>query len=111
MITHYERFYESGIERTVVYRYDLNPTADQISELQRSHKQIGTTTKQRKIYKLNNIKIHLDKLPNQEEFIELEAIDRDNRFTEAELRAQCLDIKEKLHIKDSDLILTGYLKG
>jgi adenylate cyclase class IV len=64
--------------------------------------------KQRKIYRLDHIKIHLDKLPNDEEFIELEAIDPDDRFTEDELKTQCLELKSKLNIQDSDLLPTGY---
>lgn len=110
LITHYERFLDSGIERTIVYRYDLNPSEELIHELKQNHKLIGITRKQRKIYQLRNVKIHLDKLPNEEEFIELEAIDRDNQFSEDELRNQCLEFRTKLNIPARDLIQTGYLK-
>ena len=109
LITHYERLHDSGVERTIVYRYDLNPSQDQIQELKENHKLIGVTKKQRKIYKLHNVKIHLDKLPNEEEFIEIEAIDREGRFTADELRSQCWEIKSKLYLSNSDLIPTGYL--
>jgi len=109
LITHYERFLDSGLERTVVYRYDLNPSPSQIQELTKNHKLIGVTRKQRKIFHLHNVKIHIDKLPNEEEFIEIEAIDRDNRFSVDELRNQCLEIKLKLDILDRDLVQTGYL--
>lgn len=110
LITHYERLHDSGIERTVVYRYDLNPSQNQIQELRQNHKLIGVTQKQRKIYQLHNVKIHLDKLPNDEEFIEIEAIDRDNKFSADELRTQCMEVMSKLGILESDLIQTGYLK-
>ena len=110
LITHYERFPDSGLERTIVYRYDLNPSQDQIQELKQSHKLIGVTKKQRKIYLLGNVKIHLDTLPNEEEFIEIETIDRDNQVSAEELRNLCLEIMVKLNIKSSDLIKTGYLK-
>ncbi|GHM99076.1 hypothetical protein WSM22_05660 [Cytophagales bacterium WSM2-2] len=110
LITHYERVTDSGIERTTVFRYDLNPTQEQIDELLLNHKKIGTTQKERKIYIIRNIKIHIDKLPNQEEFIEIEAIDRGNKFTIDELKAQCLELKSRLGIQDIDLIPTGYLK-
>jgi len=111
LITHYERIVEAGIERTIVYRYDLNPNKEQISELYQNHEQFGITKKLRKIYQFNNVKIHLDKLPNEEEFIEIEAIDREDRLSVDELRSLCLEMKVKLTIPDSDLIPTGYLRG
>jgi adenylate cyclase class 2 len=110
LITHYERFIEGGTERTIVYRYDLNPSKEMIDDLFENHKHIGTTKKERKIYQLDNIKIHLDKLPNSQEFIEIEAIDSENRFTIEELRNHCRMMKEKLGIADVDIVLTGYLK-
>ena len=111
LITHYERTHEGGAEKTRVYRYDLNPTPHEIQELKNSHQQIGVVQKQRKIYLVGNVKIHLDKLRDGEEFIELEAIDRDNKFSSEELKKQCLDIKNKLGIRESDQVQTGYFKS
>lgn len=111
LITHYERSLKDGIEKTTVYQYDKNPTIDQINELRAKRRQIGVTYKQRKIYTISNVKIHLDKLPNGECYIEIEANDLVNKFTESELRNQCLSIKSKLLIPDSDLVLTGYLNS
>lgn len=110
LITHYERVEDSGIERTCVYRYDLNPTQDQIDELQRNHRLIGVIKKERRIYILNNVKIHIDRLSDIEQFIEIEAIDREGEFTADELKDQCLRVKSMLHIAEKDLIPTGYLK-
>lgn len=110
LITHYERVSEGVIERTIVYRYDLNPSKTQIDELHQNHRLIGITRKQRKIYQIHNVKIHLDKLPNEEEFIEIEAIDRGNRFSVDELKNQCFEIKLKLDVLDSDLVPTGYFE-
>jgi predicted adenylyl cyclase CyaB len=111
LITHYDRFFDSGVERTIVFRYDLNPSEGQIRELKQNHEFIGVVKKRRKIYQWHNVKIHLDKLPNEEEFIEIEAIDRDNRWSVDELRNQCLEVKTNLNISESDLIPTGYLKS
>lgn len=109
LITHYERKIISGVEKTSVYRYDKNPAIDQIERLRKEKKQIGVTKKERKIYRIDNIKIHLDKLPDGQRFIEIEAIDLTNQFTDIELITQCLTIKSKLLIMDNDLIKTGYL--
>ena len=108
LITHYERIDENGLERTVVYQYDLNPTHEQISKLYNDYKVIGFIEKERKIFYLGNVKIHLDKMKDNQTFIEIEAIDREGNQSTDKLRSQCLRIKEKLGIEDVDLIKTGY---
>jgi adenylate cyclase, class 2 len=110
LITHYERQVVEGIEKTTVYRYDLNPTPDQISQLSAERQLIGMTTKERKIYTIDHIKIHLDKLPDGQCYIEIEAIDRNNRFSDHDLKNQCLAMKATLKIPDADMMTTGYLK-
>ncbi len=110
LITHYERIVEEDIEKTIVYRYEKNPSEDQINELRGTFRHLGTICKERKIYTVENIKIHLDKLPNGESFIEIEAIDRTSRYTDEELKSQCFNIKSKLGIRDIEMVRTGYLK-
>ncbi|WP_197464093.1 CYTH domain-containing protein [Rufibacter sp. DG15C] len=109
LITHYERVVENGVERTIVYRYDQHPTEEEMEELRAKHRQIAVVLKNREIYTLANIKIHLDTLPNQQRFIEIEAMDLTNAFTKDELKDQCLAMKSKLGIQDEDLVKTGYL--
>src|SRR5689334_5975370 len=74
LITHYERTFDDGAEKTQVFRYDVNPSQDEIEKLKSSHRQIGVVKKERKIFFMDHIKVHLDKLPNGDEFIEIEAI-------------------------------------
>ena len=109
LITHYERVFKFGIERTIVYRYDLNPTGDQIKELKENHIEIDVIRKERKIYLIDNVKVHIDKLSSGRQFIEIEAIDRSGKFSDNELIAQCHDLKLKLGIANQDLVQTGYL--
>lgn len=108
LITHYERVVEQGVERTIVYRYDLNPSEEEINEL-RLRRQIATIRKQRKIYLVGNVKVHVDQLPDGQQFVEIEAIDRTNAFRNEDLRNQCLAIKTRLGIPDEDMVRTGYL--
>lgn len=108
LITHYERVNEQGTERTIVYRYDLNPTAEQIDDLFNTHTELGTFQKERKIYRLGNIKIHLDKIAEDEIFLEIEAQDHEGSRSDEELKAQCLELKDQLEILDEQLIETGY---
>jgi adenylate cyclase class IV len=110
LITHYERILKDGIERTVVYRYDVNPSAIEIENLRTNFKPIGIVKKERSIYLLDIHKIHLDRL-EQGDFLEIESIDREEKFTIEELRKRCLELKEKLGIADGDLVPTGYLRN
>jgi adenylate cyclase, class 2 len=107
LITHYERILENGMERTIVYRYDVNPTEAEIENLMTSTQSIGVVKKNRSIYLLGIHKIHLDRLTDGD-FIEIESIDRDGRFTSSELKRLCWELKEKLEICDNDLMPTGY---
>jgi adenylate cyclase class IV len=109
LITHYERIHESDIERTIVYRYEVNPSKKEIERLATDRKVIGIIKKQRAIYVLPPCKIHLDRL-NEQEFLEIEAIDREDKFSSEELKMLCLSLKDKLEISNSDLLPTGYLK-
>ncbi len=108
LITHYERIEEDGIERTLVFRYDLNPTADAIQILFSDHKVIGVIEKERKIFYVGDVKVHLDTLPDKRMFVELEAIDRTDLVDAAVLRDKCGAVKEMLGIKDQHLVKTGY---
>ena len=110
LIAHYERKMINGLERTDNYRYDQKPDITVMNDLFRNHKVIGVIRKLRKIYKIDNVKIHLDKTEEGELFIEIEAIDEFDEFTETGLLQQCLEIKEKLGISDKQLIKSGYLK-
>ena len=110
LIAHYERKMINGMERTSNYRYDQNPGKAEVNHLFSNYKVIGVIKKLRKIYKIQNVKIHLDKTEKGELFIEIEAIDEFQEFTEANLLKQCLEIKTKLGIDDNQLIKSGYLK-
>lgn len=108
LITHYERIQDNGLEKTIVYRYDVNPTSDDIAKLFDHHEQLGIIQKERRIYFLNAIKIHIDSLPDGNTFIEIECIDRSNSRADDELKKECFDLIMKLGIPESDLIQTGY---
>lgn len=109
LITHYERIHEGGLERTIVYRYDVNPGPEAVAELQQRYKPVGIVKKKRSIFWLANVKIHLDTV-DQDSFIELEAIDRENQFTAAQLQARCRHVQHLIGISDQDIIPTGYLR-
>ena len=109
LITHYERITEQEAERTIVYRYDLHPTPEDLVQLQKSNELIQIIEKTRHIYLIAHIKIHLDLLPSGDQFLEIEAIDRANQFSHAELTQQCTDLQRELGIPSENRIPTGYL--
>ena len=108
LITHYERITEQEAERTIVYRYDLHPTPEDLVQLQKSNELIQIIEKTRHIYLIAHIKIHLDLLPSGDQFLEIEAIDRENQFSHSELLQHCTDLQQKLGIPSENRIPTGY---
>ena len=110
LITHYERILEDGFEHTVVYRYDVNPSPEAIKELCDHYQSLSSIRKQRSIYWLGPVKIHIDALPDGNEFIEWEAIDREGNYSIRALKAHCVQIQHLLGIDKADLLPTGYFQ-
>lgn len=109
LITHYERIGMDGAEKTHVYRYDVNPSEEEVQQLYAMHEVVGETHKIRKLYQLGNVTIHLDLLPSGENFIEVEAKDYAEIFSEEQLKMQCQKLFEDLQLSDVDRLETGYL--
>lgn len=110
LITHYERRPQQGLEHTIVYRYEVNPGSDAIAELQQAHTLLGIVKKQRSIFWLAEVKIHLDKV-GESFFVELEAIDRGKRIKAEELQARCRHVQKLLGVSEEEIIPTGYLES
>ena len=109
LITHYERIAVGSLEKTHVYRYDVNPSEAEVQQLFATSERLGETHKIRKQYQFQNVTIHLDKLPNGENYIEVEAKDYSNSFSELDLQTQCKALFEKLDISNNAFVKTGYL--
>ena len=110
LITHYERTVVDLVEKTQVYRYDVNPSEDEVKKLYDRFDLIGEIHKSRSLYQKNNLTIHLDKLENGEEFIEVEAKDFEDLYSELELQNQCQQIFENIGISKDELLTTGYIQ-
>ncbi len=67
-----------------------------------------TVIKQREIYFVNNIKIHLDQVAELGEFVEIEAIDRNGEFSTGELVRQCQTMMQTLGIQPDDRLTHSY---
>lgn len=110
LITHYERIGMGSTEKTHVYRYDINPSEEEVQQLYAMHEVVGETHKIRKLYQLGNVSLHLDLLPSGENFIEVEAKDYADEFSFVELQAQCQSLFEQMGINPIDVLQTGYLQ-
>ena len=62
----------------------------------------------RKIYFIQNVKFHFDEVRSLGSFIEIEAIDKDGRYSVDELRQQCDFYKDFLGIHPSNEISASY---
>ena len=108
LITHYKREEKDGVETTIVYRYDLDPSEEDIYDLRRDHRTLGEVHKTRHIYWVGSIRVHLDTLPTGEFYVEIEAIDRGKKVPYETLLKQAHQIREDLNITKEELITTGY---
>lgn len=64
--------------------------------------------KLRKIYFIENVKFHFDKLENLGTFVEVEAIDKDGSIGLEKLRSQCKKYAEFFGIKNEDYVSESY---
>lgn len=105
----YNRIETKGLKKSEVILYkpknDFN-----------SLKQILTTTlgewvvvdKTRKIFFIDNVKFHIDKVKGLGSFIEIEAIDKKGNIGEEKLREQCTKYIKLLKVNSSELIDKSY---
>lgn len=64
--------------------------------------------KQREIYFLDNVKVHLDEVAGLGTFVEIEAIDGDGSRSLEVLRAQCEELMRACGIRARDLLAVSY---
>ncbi|MBN2601326.1 MAG: class IV adenylate cyclase [Candidatus Marinimicrobia bacterium] len=64
--------------------------------------------KQREIFFVENVKIHLDLVKDLGSFLEIEAIDEDDCFSDEALLQQCHQMMTQLNITPADLICDSY---
>ncbi len=105
----YKRIEKKGLKKSEVILYKPK---DDVKAL----KQILTTTlgvwvvvdKIRKIFFIDNVKFHIDKIKYLGSFIEIEAIDNKGNIGEEKLREQCNKYIDLLKVNTSDLIDKSY---
>ncbi len=67
-----------------------------------------TVRKKREIYYIDNVKFHIDEVPNLGSFIEIEAGNISTDKTEEQLLSQCKFYLKEFAIKEKDLVAESY---
>ena len=104
----YHRQNQKEAKRSDVYLYPCPDSAQLLALLSAALPSLVVVRKQRQIFWIDNIKIHLDHVSELGSFVEIEAIDLEHTRTESELRAQCRALQSRLGIRESDLIDGSY---
>lgn len=114
---------EGNVENSLIYYSRSNDKSARESNivLERTNQNINlknvllealgckiTVDKLRKIYFLDNVKVHFDKLANLGEFVEIEAIDHDGSIGPDLLNKQCHDLIQKFSLQQKDFIKYSY---
>jgi len=104
----YQRTNVAGAKQSDVTLYQHKPDASLKQILAQS---IGIKTvvdKKRKIYFIDNVKFHFDRVENLGTFVEVEAIDKDGSIGLEQLKKQCTLYQQVLGIPDEDFIAESY---
>ena len=104
----YQRQDQKEAKRSDVFLCPSQEPAQLLGLLSAALSTLVIVRKERQIYWLENVKIHLDQVAELGRFVEIEAIDLEHTLTESELRTQCRDLQTKLGIGESDLIDGSY---
>ncbi len=104
----YKRPDQSGPKLSDVELVKLSPETGLKKILTASLGVHKTVVKKRKIFFIDNVKFHIDEVKGLGSFVEIEAIDENNSFTEAELLDQCRYYMKEFNIKDADLVTNSY---
>jgi adenylate cyclase, class 2 len=106
-LIYYHRPNESGPKTSDVFLHNAHPGSGLKEVLVASLGVLVAVEKQREIYYLENIKIHIDQVERLGGFVEIEAAGDENADRSALLR-QCRDLMEALGIQEKELVAESY---
>ena len=107
-LIYYERDNQQKPKTSNVELYPLDPDKDLLPLLTKAYGVFKVVKKERKIFYLRNIKIHLDHLIGLGYFIEIEALSNHPEMQDAVLRTQCEDLMVELEVDQNRLISHSY---
>jgi len=104
----YQRTNVAGAKQSDVTLYQHKPDAALKQILTQSLGIKTVVDKKRKIYFIDNVKFHFDRVENLGTFVEVEAIDKDGSIGLDQLKEQCQLYQRVLGIPDGDFIAESY---
>ena len=107
-LIHYERTNVAGAKQSnvLLYQHPSDPSLKQILVTALGVK--AKVDKQRKIYFIDNVKFHFDRVEELGTFVEVEAIDKDGSIGLEKLKQQCQHYQQVLGVRDADFIAESY---
>ncbi len=107
-LIHYNRTNVAGAKQSDVtlYQFAPDPTLKQILMASLGVKTV--VDKMRKIYFIENVKFHFDRVEGLGTFVEVEAIDKDGTIPLGKLKEQCSYYQQLLGVNQEDFIAESY---
>lgn len=104
----YERSNTAGAKQSnvILYEHEADPSLKQVLSHALGVKIV--VDKIRRIYFIDNVKFHIDKVEGLGSFIEVEAIDKNGDIGLDKLQDQCRHYQELFGIKEVDFIAESY---
>ena len=107
-LIHYNREDQAGPKKSIVTLYRAQPDSTLKEILTKSLGILVIVDKKRKIYFIDNVKFHIDKVEGLGSFVEIEAIDNTGEIGKEKLVEQCEDYLKLLGVQFNDLIECSY---
>ena len=107
-LIYYERENIAASKQSNVVLYKHQPDASLKALLEKVHGIKTIVIKHRRIYFIDNVKFHFDKVQYLGQFIEVEAIDKDGTIGVAALQKQCDTYQQFFDISSDDFIEHSY---
>jgi len=107
-LIHYERENTAGAKSSHVLLYQHQPDKTLKEILVKTLGIKAVVDKRRRIYFINNVKFHFDRVEGLGTFVEVEAIDKDGSIGKEKLQAQCDGYAALFGIKDEDFCSLSY---
>jgi adenylate cyclase, class 2 len=107
-LIHYEREDFAGAKSSHVLLYQHQPDKTLKEILVKTLGVKAVVDKRRKIYFINNVKFHFDRVEGLGTFVEVEAIDKDGSIGKGKLQAQCDEYAALFEIAKEDFCSLSY---
>ena len=107
-LIHYQRHNVAGAKQSDVILYTHEPDARLKAALTAALGVKVVVDKRRRIYFVDNVKLHFDRVASLGTFVEVEAIDLDGSIGIEKLQAQCKEYAAFFGIQDSDYMSESY---